>query len=420
MLVLSRHLRASPRALRDYQARKLRAVVAHAAARVPFYRRLLAGVDLSRVRGVEDLARLPIVVKRDLRAVPLADRLAAGARLRRLIRHSTSGSTGEPFDIYRTLGEDFLLALFPWRAWRGLGVSPSDRWAAVIAVFDPQPGPRAWIARLARRLHHPAVSCKQPLARILEGVRRIDPTILFGLPGVLVELAARHRGGDRPLRPRLVFTGGEELTAEARRSLADGFGAPVFDLYGAHEFNLLAWECARTGLYHVCDDAVALEVLADHGPAAVGEEGEVVATALHSYAQPFVRYRLGDRAVRGPTPCPCGLPVSTLERIRGRQLDYYRLPDGRLLHHFEFLGPAMLRAGVRPLVARYQSIQEREDLFVLRLALTDAARRDAFDRLREELARTVGPGVEIRFEFVDELDFEPSGKFRVALSKVER
>jgi phenylacetate-CoA ligase len=258
------------------------------------------------------------------------------------------------------------------------------------------------------------------LAQILDAVRRIDPTILFGLPGVLVELAARHRAGGRRLRPRLVFTGGEELTVETRQALGEGFGAPVFDIYGAHEFNLLAWECARTGLYHVCDDAVALEVLTDRGPAQVGEEGEVVATALHSYANPFLRYRVGDRAVRGPTPCPCGLPVSTLERIRGRQLDYYRLPDGRLLHHFEFLGPAMVRSGVRPLVARYQSIQEREDLFVLRFALTDSAQRGAFQRLHEELVRTVGPGVEIRFEFVDEFDFEPSGKFRVALSKVAR
>lgn len=413
-------MRTSPQALRDYQARKLRAVVAHAAARVPFYRRSLAGIDLSRLRGPEDLSLLPLVAKRDLRAAPLADRLAGGERLGRLVRNSTSGSTGEPFDIYRTLGEDLLLAFFPLRAWRRMGARMGDRWAAVIAVFDRQPGPRSSIARALRGLHHPTVSCKQPLAQILHAVRRIDPTVLLGLPGVLVELAARHRTGGRPLRPRLVFTGGEELTVETRQILAEGFGAPVFDLYGAHEFNLLAWECARTGLYHVCDDAVALEVLTDRGPARMGEEGEVVATGLHSYANPFIRYRVGDRAVRGPTPCPCGLPVSTLERIRGRQLDYYRLPDGRLLHHFEFLGPAMVRSGVRPLVARYQSIQEREDLFILRFALTDASQRGAFQGLHEELARTVGPGVEIRFEFVDEFDFEPSGKFRVAQSKVAR
>jgi phenylacetate-coenzyme A ligase PaaK-like adenylate-forming protein len=47
-----------------------------------------------------------------------------------------------------------------------------------------------------------------------------------------------------------------------------------------------------------------LEVLTGDRPAEEGEEGELVATSLFSYAMPFIRYRMGDMVVRGPTPCP--------------------------------------------------------------------------------------------------------------------
>jgi phenylacetate-CoA ligase len=223
----------------------------------------------------------------------------------------------------------------------------------------------------------------------------------------------------RRIRPRLVVTGGEEMPAEMRRTIADGFRAPVYDTYGAHEFKLLASECPRTGLYHVCDDALVLEILCDGRPAKEGEEGDVVGTALHSFAMPFVRYQLGDRAVRGPAPCPCGQPFSTLRQIRGRSIDYYRLPGGRLLHHYQLFAETASRAGVRDLVARYQVIQEREDLIVMRLAPISPEHRPAFVRLHEEATRILGPGVEFRIEFVDEFDFEPSGKFRLAISKVK-
>ncbi len=32
----------------------------------------------------------------------------------------------------------------------------------------------------------------------------------------------------------------------------------------------------------------------------------VVVTALHSFAMPFIRYRLGDLVTRGVDACPCG------------------------------------------------------------------------------------------------------------------
>ena len=94
------------------------------------------------------------------------------------------------------------------------------------------------------------------------------------------------------LSPRLVVTTGELLT-EPLRARISVIGSPIRDLYGSNEFNLLAWECpAGQGTYHVCDDAVVLEVVGPDGrPVEVGQTGEVVVTGLHSFAMPFIPSR---------------------------------------------------------------------------------------------------------------------------------
>jgi phenylacetate-CoA ligase len=185
-------------------------------------------------------------------------------------------------------------------------------------------------------------------------------------------------------------------------------------MYGSHEFKLIAWECRETGGLHVSDDSVVLEVLRDGRPAAPGETGEVVATALHSFAMPFLRYRLADVVTRGATACPCGAPFSTIAAIRGRMLDYFPLPDGRLIHPYELVLPLVRH----PWVRQYQLLQERPDRVVLQVVAAPhpspaelaEAERDARERL--------GPGVELVLALVSEIALQPNGKFRPSRSLV--
>ena len=414
---LDRRLRGTPAEMEAFQARQLRRALAYAAANVPFYSRTLAGANLEAVRSAADLGALPIVTKRELREVPLTERLARGYRVENLAHISTAGSTGEPFHIYRSLRDDLVLGAFVWRSFRRSGVRWLERRAMVVMARKPQQARSARFSQWARRYALPVVDCLRPTEEVLADLRAIRPHTLTGYPSALCFLAKALKGSASPLRPRLVLTGGEQLLPEMRSLLSETFGAPVRDSYGAHEFNLMAWECLETGLYHVADDAVVVEVLREGRPAREGETGDVVVTGLHARANPFVRYRLGDLAVRGPSPCPCGCPVSTLAGILGRRVDYYPLPDGRTVHHYQVVLAAAHRTGLYDRVQRHQLIQERTDLFILRLAPRNDD-RSGFEPLRAEVLSTLGPGCELRIDFVAEDDFEPIGKFRVGSSKV--
>ena len=107
-------------ALIDFRDQELRCLVGSAYGQVPFCRNWFdaAGVLPGDIRRAEDLVALPLLSKSDLKNAPLESRLARGSDPAKLVFHNTSGSTGEPFTIYRRQAEEDLLQLFRVRAAR--------------------------------------------------------------------------------------------------------------------------------------------------------------------------------------------------------------------------------------------------------------------------------------------------------------
>ena len=417
---------ANRAALDRFRAQRLARLVRHAAARVPYYRARFAaaGVRPGSVRGLEDLPTLPIIRRSEVQAQTPRALCAAGMSDGGLVFHDTGGSTGEPLTVRRTWLEERVLQVLRRRAMLGVGVWPSDR-RALIADFWPQtagPRPRQRPRTLSLRdlagvFRDRAFDCHLEPEPLHAALVNYAPDVLSGFPGTLVRLALVDEQARERLRPRLVSCGGEILTRQARDVIRKIFGTPVFDTYGANEFNLLAWECAESGLLHVCDEGVILEILDARGRAvAPGERGEVVATALHSFAMPFVRYALGDLAERGPDPCPCGCLLPTIKVVQGRQLDLFRLPGGRWLHPYELIDRIYV-AGME-WVGQYQLIQEAEDRIRLLVRPRSSIPPGGLDRLAATVRERCGAGVAASVETVADIPPGPNGKTRVTYSRI--
>jgi len=408
--------------LEAFQAQKLRSVVGWAAATVPYYRDLFrrAQIRPEDVRAVTDLAALPVTAAADYRTQPPVETLSRRARPEALVPRPTSGSSGRPFVIRRTVWEDHLLNQFRWRAYRSFGLRARHRRATVgLHSRGHRRGSLAGRVRQAFGIYRELpVDSLAPAPEVLRTLAALQPDAIVSYPSVLAHLASLlPPDGEPPVCPRLVVTGGEALVPFRRERIAAGFGAPVFDLYGAHEANVVAWECPAGGGYHVCDDNVALEVLRDGRPAQVGERGEVVITALHCYAMPFVRYGLGDVARRGPTPCPCGQPFSTLGAVEGRMHDYFRMPDGSLLHPDTLVVPIMETDAAW--FDRYRLTQERPDRILLEVLPFHRPSPERLSHLGRIAAERLPPAVSFRVEVVDRLEPEAAGKFRFCRSLVD-
>jgi phenylacetate-CoA ligase len=417
---LLRHRRADRAAIVAFQERQLRRLVSHAAARVHVYRQRYRahGVRPADVRSIADLAALPIVAKGELQALPIAERVAEGVDAAHLLARRTSGSTGQPFEIRRTRVEALCLDLLWRRATRELGILRRDRVAAVQLVRGHGLCSDRFPRRALRRFglyRHARISCLLEPAAIVAELRRVAPDVITGFPSVLAHLADELGAeGLHGIRPRLIDVGGELLTEPMRERIAAVFQATVVQHYASHELQMIAWQCRATGDLHVCDDGVIVEVLDGDCPVPPGGTGELVATALHSFAMPFIRFRLGDLVTRGAEACPCGSPFSTLRVVQGRVLDYFRLP-GRSLHPYHVI--STIRDGW-DWIARFQLVQDRIDAIAVRVVPRVTPSPGSLERLREAVLARIGAGVAVRVDLVREIGRDAGGKFRVSHSLV--
>jgi phenylacetate-CoA ligase len=162
-------------------------------------------------------------------------------------------------------------------------------------------------------------------------------------------------------------------------------------------------------------EGVLLEVLDDRGRAcAPGETGRVVATPLHNYAMPFIRYELGDIAEVG-SPCPCGRGLPVLTRMVGRARDLVRLPTGE--KRYAWQSPGKL-AEIEPIV-RYQVAQVALDELEVRLVATRALTPTEEEAFRSAVIANLGYEFRFRFVYRQELPRAPGGKYFVFRSELD-
>ncbi len=376
----------------------------HAYTRVPFYHRRFvdAGLRPEEIRSLDDLPRLPILTKAELRGAPLADLLAHGVRPRGGHLVETSGSTGEPTRLYKDAGA--LLSLGGW-------LSPPNmaRWT----------GRRIWrvMTLLVRHEHTLEAGLVRSLPRFLIRVHEGDalapaetqlrelnasrPDLLITYPSVLRNLALLIKArGDPVHQPRAIATTAEVFDPPTRRLAGDVFTGTFINAYGCTEAGMVALECLHHRGLHVIGARAIVELLHEGRPVPPGVPGEVVVTDLTNFATPILRYSgLGDVAVWSPGRCRCGRVLPLLEVIEGRRVDAFVLPDDRVVH------PYRLTLAIEHIdgVHRYQILQEARDR--VRILLVGPAGDGVATRqmVADAVTAILGPRVHITVEPVPQI-----------------
>ncbi len=399
-----------------YQEERLRTLVAHAYANVPYYREIFdeRGLKPKDIESVGDLSKLPILTKETIR-LRRQDLIAKDIPRIALEAAHTSGSTGSPLTFYMdrsTRPVDRALAL---RRLQWLGHRTGD----TTAIFKGMPltNSNKFIqyfhgAREVRMSFHHATEMR--LEAMVNALDHYRPDFIDAWPSCLHILCRwARRAGRRLPSPRFIVTASENLYPHMREYLQDAFEAPVIDWYGQEESVAVAMECSYAKGYHVQMEMGIVELL----PAK--EEGlhEIVGTCLHNRAMPFIRYRTGDLAEKGPAGvCPCGRSHPRLARFRGRETELVVTPEGRmvspLILHFAFYHLEEIREA--------QLVQEAVDRLHVRVIPWKAISSGTEARLTAELRdRLESPAMNIRFEVTDEIPRGSGGKRPFFLSRLE-
>ena len=418
-LELRRNLRLKPVELQRMQNQKMKAIVRHAYEHVPFYHRKFdkASIKPNDIRSIEDLAKIPMTTKTELRARPVTDLVANTANLNDCLKQVTSGSTGIPLTvIVDKRAEDFRSAMWA-RAYAENGLKFMDKLAA---IQDPRrlPDGEGWVERLrnARRRKISIFDSPQDQAKILETFR---PDAIKGYASSLAILADFLKDRSRNIKPRNIFTGAELLLDTDRKLIASAFDCDVLDYYGCTEFSLLGWECLDHVGYHVNAEGTLIEFVKDGKVVSPGERGEIVCTGLVNHAMPLIRYRIGDEGVPIDEPCSCGRPLPLLKVLEGRTGDFLVTQDGRLIPPTAFSPyPFDDLTGIR----QFRVIQETREKMTIQLALdknfqgTDRL----FSQATNGIQRVFGRGVQVDFQILDNIEKDATGKLRKIVSHVAK
>jgi phenylacetate-coenzyme A ligase PaaK-like adenylate-forming protein len=229
-------------------------------------------VNADEIRDLSDLRLLPVTTRRDLQDFSEENLRACGLRPGDLVVHLTSGSTGEPLRVWRSKNEEQLLAAFRLRSLLRFGVHPGERLASVQFLPEKARPVRKQHPFLRTLFPHVEIYCLLEIGDIMDRLNAFGPDVLAGLPPALDRICEEmERGGWPGIRPRRIVSGAELLTSVIRTRLVRQFGVPVFDRYSAVECRLIASSCPRhPELFHVCEDAVLIEVEKDGRPAGPG------------------------------------------------------------------------------------------------------------------------------------------------------
>ncbi len=382
-----------------------------------------AGISPAAIRGAADLAFLPPSGRGETAAVRPADLLRSGIRPAACRRAQTSGTTGDPLDIFMSPPEAFYRRILLLRAIRRnvrlpLPFTVVEVGAGAVRVSRLGSAQNLWLARVVR------ISRLLPIAEQAHRASRARAHVITGHPSCLGLLAEELVGQKTVVSPRLVVSRGEMLQAAMKQRLEEVFGCAVVDYYNCDEVGNVAWQCPHDArVLHVNTDACIVEVVDDAGSSVRGVPGRVVVTNLYNWTMPFIRYELGDRAVLLPesgSACRCGYRGPSLSSLEGREGDYLWTTDGRPISP-RAMGSVMAVAllnegGEGYAVRRFQVVQEEGGDFHVRLIPAEGAGPALTVRVADAL-RSFDPEIQVTVEFVERLDAEPSGKFRPFVSK---
>ena len=418
----------APGRLAALQARRVREIVAHAYATVPFYREAMAerGLEPRDFRSADDLARLPLVTGADLATAPERF-LSTAVADEPLLEMTTSGTTGHAKRIWWDRGAVF-------RA-RAAGVQQRRVLAEVLGstrgrrmLLAVRAGGTSDDVRAFHLAHSwlpdpsygdpPRISPEDDFAIAVAVVNRTRPDVVAGFGAYVAALYRwAHARGVAIHAPRALLHGGEQLPAADAALLTDAYGVAVVSTYQACEALRIAVQCPRGDGLHVYADQVAVRVADERGRTLPpGEHGQIVLSNLTNRATVLLNYALGDRGTMATGPCACGRTLPVLASLDGRADDLVRLPGGEVAHDSVLLS----RLYAVPGVLRLQLVQEELDRFVIRVV--PASRDDDAvlgERLVGALAAALGgPAVRATVEVADALASDASGKFRTVVSHV--
>jgi phenylacetate-CoA ligase len=233
------------------------------------------------------------------------------------------------------------------------------------------------------------------------------PRSIFAFTSAVAGLA-RHlkENGRSPgsWRPDLIIAWAAPLYDHEREIIGDVFRCPISNIYGLREVGHIGSTCPE-GSLHVFQESHFLET---------DDKGELLVTFLRPSPMPFIRYRTGDIGELSHERCRCGRTSQVIRQFHGRTGEIYITPGGQMFSP-NFWCRTFMNARLADAVKRFQIIYTKDNKLRIKLEVGAARRLEVEEILRATISKNFGPSMEIRFDYVETIPPQLSGKYQMVI-----
>ena len=381
------------------------AMLSHAASHAPFYQ---TQAWAERLRAGETIAfrDVPITAKalvRDRTAEFFSSFIPPGHGEVKV--KPTSGSTGEPMEVRKTLRHYEINAMENRRLKRGWGFADHKRIIEISVPLADHPAGEIEEQDTPNGGHSWKVYTSESRV-VVDLLRRVSPSFVSSSPSMILAALEHFREVCEILPLKLILTVSEVLTDELREMVRQIPGCRLVDVYGTVETGLIAAQCPLCDAYHPADRHLILELITEDGRRPEpGEMGRVIVTPLFNRAMPLIRYETGDYAEPARANA-CPRSSVAIRRILGRERNLFKMPDGSKIM------PKLPHSVVHDLALRQFKLIQRTltDIDMLYIPRDDTVQITE-DVAQSLIDRYMASGFKVRCLRVDELPKAPSGKY---------
>jgi len=409
--------------LKADQDSQLRTMIEYAYTNVPYYHRVFRELNIKPddIKGISDLERLPILTKEIIKQnwdefIPL------NINKTRYYSQATGGSTGTPLKYRLDKFDRFLGGALMYRGWGYGGYKLGDK-MVFLAGLSLNVGTKAHeISRNIKKLSSYDMG-EEDMRSYVKIINLLNPRFIRGQAYSIYFFSKWIKDNDLSIQnPLSVFTTAEMLYPHMREMIEDVFNCKVYDGYGLNDGGISAYECPEHSGLHIDTERSVMEVVNQDGHQMNDGEGQILATSLHNYAMPFIRYDTGDLGHIISENCNCGRGYRLLKRVTGRQLEMLMTPEGKYIHGFFFNHILKEINGVK----EFQVLQKTLNKIVIKIVPED----DFDDKLLDQINKQLVPireligrkseAWEVEFKIVEKIERTRGGKFRYVINEMKK
>lgn len=381
--------------LREAQNERFLALVRQAVRYSPFYQQRYAayGIRANDVQSLDDLARLPIITKQDVRNH--RREIYTGWRWLRTTGR-TSGSSGTPLTVYRDYASTVREGAYLWAQRALFGLQIGNRIVSLRGNLDRTR--THYYDRWTRCLYLSSYHLREERADwYYQQLRQFRPYAILAYPSSVEILANFLLRNGQELSVPYVFTSSEQVYNYQRAKIERAFNTRVVDWYGNAE-RTIALEQRPDGHYYELPLYSVNEYEADR----------ILTTGLLSANFPLIRYQVDD--IITPEPGQHSFRVAA---ITGRHDDLLHLPDGTQVGR---IGVAFLDIKGLELAQFHQGANGEVTLC---LVVTPHFDRASLAKIQDKLRQLAGEQFTYRIVYVSpqEIVRTAAGKFKLVISE---